>query len=615
MQVPSTARRWALCATLPLLASCTTGRQFTCPPDAQQLAGCPPASAVDDERINQIHDTRSWRTQGEIPVDSVSFSDAAKVPINHARAKVIGPSHDKAITSLAAKIWLIEHAQHTIDATYYIFTPDIVGYSLLGAMCDAVKRGVDIRLMVDSIGSFSFKHDELKALGSCAAQAGFMRNAQGQVTTRRARVQVVVFNAASKFHFNRRSHDKFMVVDGQFPELAAVFTGGRNSSRDYYGLKEDGSEDTSAFRDLEILVRSPLDGAAETVSVGKVADIYYTVLFQYKGNKLIWSAGDGLDHRSGYEKQRTQAAERLAFVKSLPEFRIQMDDMDRFMREDFHDAQVRLAFQLNNLTNRHVSTEVLENLKENPNSIDFLLHKMLSETAAKENLHGTLRIVSPYLFASKYHDKDGKLVFDAAQQLLDTLSRNPGLNVEIFTNSVMTTDNPYAQAMIDMDMAPRLLLSSQLQQQWTSSVDQGERNPAVVQGDEWRRLVQNPQVAIYEMGMLDSQLLGNGKVDYGKLHAKFIIGETVGFVGTSNFDYRSMLYNNEVGFFVSDPGLLHDMVAEFDWLKAKAYRWGSPEWLEMRKQIMDGKGPQADLANKQRKLYKTMQGLGTEYLM
>jgi cardiolipin synthase C len=468
--------------------------------------------------------------------------------------------------------------------------------------------------MVDSIGSFSFEHNELKALGTCAAQAGFMRNAQGQVTTRRARVQVAVFNAASKFHFNRRSHDKFMVVDGTYPELAAVFTGGRNSSRDYYGLNDDGSVDTSAFRDLEILVRSPPADEADQVSVGRVAATYYTALFHYKGNKLIWSAEDGFNHRSGYEKQRQEAAEKLALLKSLPDFRTHMDDMDRFMREDFHDAKVRLAYQLNNLTNKHVTTEVLENLKDNPNSIDFLLHKMLSETSAKENLHGTLWIVSPYLFASKYNDKDGKLVFDAAQQLLDTLARNPGLNVEIFTNSVMTTDNPYAQAMIDMDMAPRLLLSSQLRQQWTADVDQGERNPALVQGDDWKRMVQNPQVAIYEMGMLDSQLLGKGSVDYGKLHAKFLIGNEIGFVGTSNFDYRSMLYNNEVGFFVSSPALLADMVAEFNWLKAKAYRWGSPEWLEMRRQIMDGKGPQTDLSNKQRKLYKSMLGLGTEYL-
>jgi phosphatidylserine/phosphatidylglycerophosphate/cardiolipin synthase-like enzyme len=41
--------------------------------------------------------------------------------------------------SLAAKIWSIENAQHTVDATYYIFKPDLVGYAVLGALCNAVK--------------------------------------------------------------------------------------------------------------------------------------------------------------------------------------------------------------------------------------------------------------------------------------------------------------------------------------------------------------------------------------------------------------------------------------------------------------------------------------------
>ncbi len=37
---------------------------------------------------------------------------------------------------------------------------------------------------------------------------------------------------------------------------------------------------------------------------------------------------------------------------------------------------------------------------------------------------------------------------------------------------------------------------------------------------------------------------------YVRLHAKFILGTAdIGFVGTSNFDDRSKLYNNEMGYF------------------------------------------------------------------
>ena len=91
----------------------------------------------------------------------------------------------------------------------------------------AVQRGVDIRFMVDSVGSIDSSHSGLKALETCAVDAGFIRNANGELTTRKARVQVVVFNAISKVFvkFNRRAHDKLLVIDGSFPEGGFVITG------------------------------------------------------------------------------------------------------------------------------------------------------------------------------------------------------------------------------------------------------------------------------------------------------------------------------------------------------------------------------------------------------
>ena len=62
---------------------------------------------------------------------------------------------------------------------YYIFKPDRVGYAMLGALCDAVQRGVDVRLMVDSLGSISPAHPELRALETCADEQGVLHAAQG----------------------------------------------------------------------------------------------------------------------------------------------------------------------------------------------------------------------------------------------------------------------------------------------------------------------------------------------------------------------------------------------------------------------------------------------------
>ncbi len=201
------------------LASNTDGDKATgvpqqqCPVGTLNMPDCPRVDAVVDKSIDDIYEIRTWVPPSKLTVDPIKLGEQAQIPINSSRAKIVGPSHDDALNSLAAKIWLIENAQHTVDVTYYIFKPDLVGYAVLGALCNVVKRGVDVRIIVDSIGSFSPGHSELRAVETCADEAGFMRNADGQLTTKKARVQVVVFNAITKFQFNRRSHDKLLIVD------------------------------------------------------------------------------------------------------------------------------------------------------------------------------------------------------------------------------------------------------------------------------------------------------------------------------------------------------------------------------------------------------------------
>jgi len=229
-------------------------------------------------------------------------------------------------------------------------------------------------------------------------------------------------------------------------------------------------------------------------------------------------------------------------------------------------------------------------------------------------IKGTLRIVSPYLFSGKYKNKQGEVVYDGAKQMLEVLRDNPDMKLEVITNSVMTSDNFFTQAIIDMDMVPRFLLTPELQAVWLGDKEKGEFNPQVVESEEWKKLINHPQIFIYQTGKLDSVLLG-GDTYYGKLHAKFIIGEHVGFIGTSNFDYRSNLYNNEMGFLYRSPELRQDFDEVFEWLKSTSHRWGTPEWLQMRKKLTEADTKKSGPARRQRSIYKTIKGLGLEYLM
>jgi putative cardiolipin synthase len=145
-----------------MLGACATTYTIPadkCPPDTQQLDNCPPPGAIEDSRTEALQSYTAWRKASELPFDPIVQGKQAKIPIKSALAKSIGPEDTDALDSIAAKIWLIENAQHSIDMMYYIYTPDLIGKALMGALCDAVARGVDVRFMVDSLGSFLLRKE------------------------------------------------------------------------------------------------------------------------------------------------------------------------------------------------------------------------------------------------------------------------------------------------------------------------------------------------------------------------------------------------------------------------------------------------------------------------
>lgn len=574
-------------------------------------------SELSDDFMSINYEYRTWYPPSKVPFDPIGFGKKADIPINYARTKIIGPTYQDAVDSLAAKIWMIENAEYTADLVYYIFKRDTVGYAILGALCNAVKRGVDVRIMVDSLGSIHTHHDELRALETCAEEAGFVKDEYGQATDKKARVQVVIINALSRVFVraNRRAHDKIIVVDGHIRDKAIVMTGGRNISVSYYGIHNDGSPDPTAYQDVEIILRPNLSRSEERDTVGDVTVYYFTMLFLHAQNKRLLPLEDddvqGGDTRyqDAYRQEREKAQEKLAFVKNIPEVKASLENMPAYLNTGYRQSWVRLAHELGNLTNPKAVTGVEENLRQNPNSIQSVWISLSDKGKPPKSL----RIVSPYFFVARYYDEENNEVFDGVKEVRKFLAENPDTTIELITNSVLTSDNFMAQAVIDMDTAPRLLLSPQLLEQWLSGLDKGEFNPELVESKEWEEMVNNPRIKIYETGKLDSVILGGDKY-YGKLHAKYLIGDNYGFVGTTNFDYRSRLFNNEFGFYFKDDELSDDLNKIFEDLKANSYRWGTPEWLAMRKKVMELSGMKASSTRKQRGIFKTLRGTGMEWL-
>ena len=597
---------WALmigaCATTTLTVS-----PEDCPAGTQKLENCPPIGALQDADIAELYFNRSYERDDLPGFDSVAFARDFDVPINDALTKFVGSTDEGALNAIAAKIWMIENAEHTIDVVYYIFRSDMVGNALLGALCDAVKRGVDVRMMVDALGAADLKSKNLKALLSCAIEGGFIVSSAGQTTIHKARVQAVIFNSASNISkINRRSHDKLILTDGRFQHKAYAISGGRNVALDYYGFLEDGSPNTHTYRDAEILVRgTPGDQKGEP-GIGDTSSGYYTLLFLFENNKKLKMTSRS-DPLAAYADYREQFRESLAAVKAMPRVRERLDAMPDYMTDGFHEAKVRLGHELANITNKNVVTDAEENLAESPNSI----MQIIGRIAEKDFEH--IRIVSPYLFAAYYKDSDGNVAIDGAQRLIDWVEQHPNSTVDIVTNSVLTADNFPTQAVIDINLAPRLLMTEDMQEQWGSKQDDSDRIMELVQSDAWIKMVNHPQIRIFETGKLDDVRFG-GDYHHSKLHAKYIVSDTKGFVGTSNFDYRSRLYNSEMGYFFDSAELASELVENTDYLISLSYRWGSPEWLEMRRQLVELGGKKGYTVRHQRGIYKTIKNTGLMWL-
>lgn len=110
----------------------------------------------------------------------------------------------------------VKGATNHVHLMFYIIRDDGMGRRLVEALIDRLRSGVEVRLLYDGVGSFSFVNplfDRLKQAGGKVE--GFL-----PVNPLRSWVQV-----------NLRNHRKIMVIDGRIG-----YTGGMNIGDEYLGL-------------------------------------------------------------------------------------------------------------------------------------------------------------------------------------------------------------------------------------------------------------------------------------------------------------------------------------------------------------------------------------------
>lgn len=191
----------AQAATPELLASC---RQ--CPPEAElKAAAGTPEQLEFVQRVNALETLMSGH-----PLSAG----------NQVQLLLDGPQTHKA--QLAA----IGAARHHVHLITYIMTDDTLAHQYLEALAGAVRRGVLVRFMFDSVGSRTISEEFLQKL----ADAKINVRAYGPMNPLDGPLQ-----GTDQWRTTRRHHRKLLVVDGR-----VAFTGGVNISDEYRKSSEGG---------------------------------------------------------------------------------------------------------------------------------------------------------------------------------------------------------------------------------------------------------------------------------------------------------------------------------------------------------------------------------------
>ena len=323
-----------------------------------------------------------------------------------------------------ARLALARHAERTLDAQYYVIADDAAGRQFLGALRDAARRGVRVRLLVDDLHS----GDVAELLAGLAAHDQIEVRLFNPLPVRSGSPMTRLLLSPSQFEqLHRRMHNKLFIADGH-----VAVTGGRNVGDEYFMHAS-----AANFVDMDILatgaVLAPLTQAFER---------YWHSAHAYP-LQALQGTGDTAAQRERFE-QKVQRARPL----SAPGGRdlLGRSAVSRQLSEGHLDLLFAPVSVLADAPDKVVQTATLD---------DSALGHGLSQL---RQARSEVVIVSPYFIPG---------VRGMAMLREATAAR---VRVTVLTNSMSATDEPmvhhayarYRQPMLDLgvtihELSPRLI--------------------------------------------------------------------------------------------------------------------------------------------------------------
>ncbi|WP_238066085.1 phospholipase D family protein [Pseudomonas shirazica] len=394
--------------------------------------------------------------------------------------------------AFAARAELIRNAQSSIDLQYYIVHDGISTRILVRELLIAADRGVRVRILLDDTTS-----DDLeRIIATLAAHPHIQIRVFNPLHLGRStvvtRTMGRLFNLARQ---HRRMHNKLWVVDN-----SAAIVGGRNLGDEYFD-----AEPNRNFTDIDML------------GVGPVAEQLGHSFDQY------WN--------SALSKPIEQFISTRPTTRDLKNLRARLDESLEKVRQQNHALYQQL-----------MSYTTQPRLNDWRRELIWAWNKAMWDAPSKVLSSGE---PAPYLLlatqlAPELNGVSKELILVSAYMVPGqpgvvylTRRADAGVSISLLTNSLEATDVPAAHGAYAPYRKTLLEHGVQLFELRSQSGDNGDSDSG--------------------LGLLHG---GSSSSSESSLHSKaMIFDQQKAFIGSFNFDSRSLLWNTEVGVLVDDPEL------------------------------------------------------------
>jgi putative cardiolipin synthase len=375
---------------------------------------------------------------------------------------------------------MMEEAEHTIDAQYFLIYDDLVGRVFVNAMLRAANRGVRVRFLLDDVLS--------KGLDPGLATLDSHKNIEVRIYNPFAHRKARGMDAFSYSRITRRMHNKSLTVDNQI-----TLIGGRNIAGEYFDERDD-----VQFSDLDVMAIGPI-----VPEVSDSFDTYWNSRAAVPMQALADSPEDAAARLDSLEDKVQEALEDAKASIYAEAVRASVSQYDATDSIEFHWAPYDLVYDSPGKSSAATWDES-----------ELITNQIRSAVDAKKELF----VITPYFILTKDDIENFRR------------ARERGVDITVITNSLATNNHAPVHGGYYPTRKPLIQMGVNLY--------------------ELRATLDEP---------VDQKLPKDAPIT--TLHAKtFAVDREAIFIGSFNWNQRSVNRDTELGVIIHSPELATELV-------------------------------------------------------